>query len=103
MTTENEKNTTATDNETRPNVIWDGSQMKTTYVNATNVVAGKEEVMMLLGINKNWHAEQKKVTVELQQRVVMNPYTAKRLAAMLYATVQAYENKYGKIEIEEKI
>ncbi|NLB64066.1 MAG: DUF3467 domain-containing protein [Fibrobacter sp.] len=101
MTTENEKNTTA-ENEQRPNVIWDGSQMKTTYVNATNVVAGKEEVMMLLGINKNWHAEQSKVTVELQQRVVMNPYTAKRLAAMLYATVQAYENKYGKIEIEEK-
>ena len=42
---------------------------------------------------------QEKVDVDLAERVVMTPFTAKRLAIMLGATLKAYEAKYGKIEI----
>ncbi len=83
----------------QPEVVWNGSQMRSTYANATNVVAGREEVLMLLGMNQAWQMGQEKVTVDLVERVVMSPYTAKRLALMLTATLKAYEAKYGKIDI----
>lgn len=83
----------------QPEVVWNDAQMRSTYANATNVVAGREEVLMLLGMNQAWQMGQEKVTVDLVERVVMSPYTAKRLALMLTATLRAYEAKYGKIDI----
>ena len=83
----------------QPEVVWNDTNMKSVYVNATNVVAGREEVMMLLGVNRVWKMNQEKVDVDIAERVVMTPFTAKRLAIMLGATLKAYEAKYGKIEI----
>lgn len=82
-----------------PEVVWNDANMKSLYVNATNVVAGREEVMVLLGVNRAWKMNQEKVDVDIAERVVMTPFTAKRLAIMLGATLKAYEAKYGKIEI----
>ena len=42
---------------------------------------------------------QGKVNVDIAERVVMTPYTAKRLAIMLGATLKAYEAKFGAIDI----
>ena len=83
----------------QPEVVWHDSNMKSLYVNATNVVGGREEIMMLLGLNQAWNMEQSKVNVEIAERVVMTPYTAKRLAIMLGATLKAYEAKFGAIDI----
>lgn len=83
----------------QPEVVWNDSNMKSLYVNATNVVGGREEIMMLLGLNQAWNMEQSKVNVEIAERVVMTPYTAKRLAIMLGATLKAYEAKFGTIDI----
>ncbi|MCL4103511.1 Protein of unknown function [Fibrobacter sp. UWH9] len=82
-----------------PEVVWNDGNMKSLYVNATNVVGGREEIMMLLGLNQAWNMNQGKVNVEIAERVVMTPYTAKRLAIMLGATLNAYEAKFGKIDI----
>ena len=83
----------------QPQIEWNDKDMRTTYVNATNVVAGREEVMMILGVNRAWQMNQEKVDVAISDRIVMNPYTAKRLAIMLSATVRAYEKKYGPLDI----
>lgn len=80
-------------------VVWNDANMKNTYVNATNVVAGREEVIMLLGVNNAWQRGQEKVNVDIAERVMMTPFTAKRLAIMLSATLRAYESKYGTIDI----
>ena len=70
--------------------------MKISY----NVVAvGHENVLVLLGMNQAWQMGQDKVTVDLVERVVLSPFTAKRLALMLTGTLKAYEAKYGKIDI----
>lgn len=96
----NEEKTSATNEEVKqPAILWNDKEMKSTYINATNVVAGREEVQMLLGMNQAWQMGQDKVNVDLVERVVMSPYTAKRLAFMLSATISAYEKKYGKIEL----
>lgn len=58
-------------------INWDGSKMRSTYANVCNVSSTREEVTLLFGINKNWHAGQKDLTVELSDRMVLNPYAAK--------------------------
>ena len=86
-------------NNSTPEIVWNDSNMKSVYVNATNVVGGREEIMMILGLNQAWNMNQDKVKVEVAERVVMTPYTAKRLAIMLTATLKAYEAKFGQIDI----
>lgn len=83
----------------QPSVVWNDVHMKTTYANATNVVAGREEIQVILGMNQSWLPSQDKVQIDVQERVVLSPFTAKRLALMLQGTLKAYEAKYGKIEI----
>lgn len=56
--------------EMQPEVVWNDANMKSTYVNATNVVGGREEVMMLLGLNQAWQMNQGKVNVDIAERVV---------------------------------
>jgi hypothetical protein len=94
------ENTNAkTESVAQPEVVWNDSNMKSLYVNATNVLGGREELMILLGLNQAWNTNQKKVQVDIAERVVMTPYTAKRLAIMLSATLKAYEAKFGTIDI----
>lgn len=83
----------------QPTVVWNDANMKSLYTNATNVVAGREEFIMLLGLNQTWQMSSDKVKVDLAERIVMTPFTAKRLAIMLAATVRAYEAKYGNIDV----
>jgi hypothetical protein len=80
-------------------VIWNDAHMQSTYANVSTVVAGREEVVVLLGMNQAWKAEEEQVKVDLLQRVVMSPFAAKRLAILLTGTLKAYEAKYGEIEI----
>lgn len=80
-------------------VIWDDSAMKSTYANVANVTGGREEVVLLFGMNEAWHAEQKEVKVKLAERVVMSPFAAKRLTMLLGKTVMEYEKKFGSIDI----
>lgn len=88
-----------TESAAQPEVVWNDSNMKSLYVNATNVLGGREELMILLGLNQAWNNKQEKVQVDIAERVVMTPYTAKRLAIMLATTLKAYEAKFGQIDI----
>lgn len=81
-------------------INWDGSKMRTTYANVCNVSSTREEVTLLFGTNKNWHAGQKDLTVELSDRMTLNPYAAKRLSILLANTVNEYERVFGTIELD---
>ena len=39
-------------NNSTPEIVWNDANMKSLYVNATNVMGGREEIMMLLGLNQ---------------------------------------------------
>ena len=80
-------------------IKWDGSKMRSTYANVCNVSSTREEVTMLFGTNQNWHAEQKELTVELSDRMTLNPYAAKRLAILLTNTINEYEKLFGPLEL----
>lgn len=80
-------------------INWDGANMRSTYANVCNVSSTREEVTLLFGINKNWHAGQKDLTVELSDRIVLNPFAAKRLSTLLSNTISEYEKLFGEIEL----
>lgn len=82
-----------------PKITWDDSRMQTTYANVCNVLGTREEIMMLFGANQAWQTGQKEVTVLLTNRIVLNPYAAKRLSIMLEQGLKEYESRYGELKL----
>ena len=80
-------------------ITWDDSSMRSVYANVCNVAGTREEIVLLFGMNQAWHSGQKEVTIQLADRVVMSPFVAKRLAALLNNVVKDYEAKYGELKI----
>ncbi len=87
-------------NDKATKVIWDDSRMNTSYANVCNVLGSREEITLLFGANQAWHAQQQEVKVLLSDRVVLNPYAAKRLAALLDKVLKEYEARYGELRLE---
>lgn len=81
-------------------VVWDDSRMNTSYSNVCNVLGSREEITLLFGANQAWHSGQKEVKVLLSDRVVLNPYAAKRLATLLERVLKEYETRYGELKTE---
>ena len=82
-----------------PKVVWDDSRMKTSYADVCNVLGTREEIMLLFGANQAWHGGQKEVTVALSDRIVLNPYAAKRLMHLLEQGLKEYEARYGELKL----
>jgi len=82
-----------------PTVKWDGSKMSSSYANVCNVTSTREEVSLLFGTNQTWVKGGKEVVVELSDRVILNPYAAKRLSLLLQNVVSEYEKRFGEIQI----
>ena len=81
-------------------IKWDGTNMRSVYANVCNVASTREEIVVLFGMNQAWHSEQKELTVQLADRIVMSPFVAKRLAVLLNNIIRDYESKYGTLNIE---
>ena len=90
---------TATPGAATPTISWDDSKMQTTYANVCNVLGTREEIMLLFGANQAWQTDQKEVKVVLSHRIVLNPYAAKRLHAMLEMGLKEYEHRYGVLKL----
>ena len=80
-------------------IKWDDSKMNTAYANVCNVLGTREEIMLLFGANQQWRSGQKEVTVMLSDRIVLNPYAAKRLSKMLEQGLNEYEARYGELKL----
>jgi hypothetical protein len=93
------ENNNATTTQATPNVVWNDSNMKTTYANVCNVMGTREEIMVLFGSNQAWKTDQTEVEVILSDRIVLNPYTAKRLQLMLEMGLKQYEERFGEIKL----
>ncbi len=85
---------------TQVRVRWDDTNMRNVYSNVCNVAGTREEIVLLFGMNQAWHSGQKEVTVQLADRIVLSPFVAKRLAALLNNVIRDYESKFGSLEVE---
>ncbi|PLX90216.1 MAG: DUF3467 domain-containing protein [Desulfuromonas sp.] len=100
MTKEDKQAAEQSTEESQTTIRWDGSKMRNTYANVCNVSSTREEVTLLFGTNQNWHAGQKELTVELSDRITLNPYAAKRMAVLLMNTMTEYEKRFGELKLE---
>ncbi len=85
-----------------PTVTWDDSNMGTSYANVVNVASTREEVTLFFGTNQTWNIrDTREVTVRLSDRIVLNPYAAKRLWTLIGNVLAEYENRYGALNLED--
>ena len=83
-----------------PNVNWDDSNMRSLYSNVCNVTGTREEIVLLFGVHQAWRSDMKDVTVQLQDRIILNPYAAKRLNLLLSRVIKEYEARHGALPID---
>ena len=85
-----------------PAVNWDDSNMNTTYANVVNAASTREEVTLFFGTNQTWNVSDnaKSFNVRLSDRIVLNPYAAKRLWTILGAILKEYESRFGPLSLE---
>ena len=100
MATKPEDTAAKADAQAQTKIKWDDSGMKSSYANVCNVTSTREEVVMLFGINQAWNRGQKEVTIQLTDRIIISPYAAKRLAALLEGVVKEYEKRFGTLNVE---
>ena len=81
-------------------VRWDTSKMTSTYANVCNVSSTREEVTLLFGTNQTWFTGQEELKVDLSDRIVLNPFAAKRLSVLLGNVMREYERRFGSLPIE---
>lgn len=76
-------------------VKYDDTQ--TTYTNFSRVTGTPEEVVLDFGLNVQVNGKPVG-PVKIEQRVVMNYYTAKRLQNAINITLKRHESVFGEIE-----
>jgi hypothetical protein len=83
-----------------PKVKWDDSGMQSSYANVCNVTSTREEMTLYFGTNQTMYTgQEKEVTVQLSDRIILNPFAAKRLLMLLNRVVGEYEKRYGTLDI----
>ncbi|MBS3735057.1 MAG: DUF3467 domain-containing protein [Phycisphaerae bacterium] len=82
----------------------DERNLETTYANAFRTNATAEEVMMDFGLNiirpTGPDGQQPEITFQVTDRVILSPYSAKRLAVTLSQLVRRHEQQFGELELD---
>ena len=82
----------------------DERNLTTTYANAFRGHAGVEEVLLDFGLNlinpAPGEGNQQEITFQVNQRVILNYYSAKRLALTLGQMIRRHEEQFGVLELD---
>ena len=99
---DSKSDTTATAEATRnAQLRWNDQRMATTFANVVNIQSNREQVDLFFGTNQTWNAaNEKTLTIELTNRIILSPFAAKRLSMALAGVMREYEERYGKLSLE---
>ena len=78
----------------------DAASLKTSYSNVVGIAANINEVYLTFGVNSDPYNPAPTDPVKLDNRVIMTPDAAKRLCLNLNATLAAFEQRFGVIELD---
>lgn len=81
----------------------DEGKMTTGYANAFRTNSTAEEVILDFGLNLAGAPEQQgqmQILFQINQRVIMNYHSAKRLAITLSQLIRTYETSFGELELD---
>jgi hypothetical protein len=77
-------------------VKWNTTNLHSSYANFCNANSTREEVVLNFGVNKAWERGPKsELEIELNHRVVLSPFAAKRLSQLMQQLIKEYEQRYG--------
>ncbi len=80
-------------------VVVDDSSANAGYANFCRVSSTPEELILDLGLNPTPYATGK-VDVKVNQRIILNHFTAKRLWSALSMALQRHEQAFGVLETD---
>jgi hypothetical protein len=83
-----------------PKIRWDDTNMRSSYANVCNVASTREEIVLLFGINQTWQGGQEEVVIQLLNRVILNPFAAKRLLTLLANVLREHESRFGGLNLQ---
>ncbi len=81
-----------------PKVSFDTSNLKSSYANVCTMNCTREEVVLNFGLNQSWEHAANEVKIELNNRVILSPFAAKRMHEMLAKLLADYQGRYGSIQ-----
>jgi hypothetical protein len=85
-------------------VAVDERSMQTSYANAFRANATAEEVVLDFGVNlagpAGGGAEAPSAVFQVNQRVILNYFSAKRLAITMGQIIRTHEQQYGELELD---
>lgn len=90
-----EPDATSPSPDPRQQVRFDSTNIKSTYCNVCNASSTREEVVINFGLNKTWDMGTRDLEVQLEHRVILSPFAAKRLQEMLTQLMRDHEQRYG--------
>jgi hypothetical protein len=80
---------------------WDDQKMATSFANVVNIQSTREQVDLFFGTNQTWNAgNDKTLTIELSNRIILSPFAAKRLSIALNGVMREYESRHGQLDVE---
>jgi Protein of unknown function (DUF3467) len=66
-----------------------------------NASSTRKEVSIVFGTNQSWNiSEDKQLSSQLTDRMVLTPYAAKRLLVLLSRIIKGCENRFGALKLE---
>jgi Protein of unknown function (DUF3467) len=82
-------------------VNWDDSKMATHFANVVNIQSTLEQVDLFFGTNQTWNVpSDRRVQVELNNRIILSPHAAKRLWLALGGVLREYEARHGALKVD---
>lgn len=85
-------------------VGMDERNLKTSYANAFRTNGTAEEVMLDFGLNLVNPAREQEgqpdVMFQVNERIILNYYSAKRLAVTLSQLIRRHEEQFGELELD---
>ena len=84
--------------EPQVKVRWKSDAIKSSYANFCNATSTREEVVLNFGVNNNWERTPQDMEIELEHRIVLSPFAAKRLNQLLSKLITEYETRYGELK-----
>ena len=85
----------------------DERNMRSGYANAFRANGTAEELMLDFGVNivnpttgKDEAESQSEIIFQVNERVILNYYTAKRLAVTLGQVIRRHEDQFGELELD---
>lgn len=74
-------------------IVWNDRDMTSTYSNVCNIAASADEFMFLFGTSEAWNSAQKNILVNLKQRIIMTPSSARKFHELLTRTLEEFDKK----------